>query len=57
MFSAYHPWRGGRCPVMSLMSLEVDAVSPSHVTVFIFILKRKLMILLPFWRCGVNVWQ
>ncbi len=27
---------------MSLMSLEVDAVSPSHATVFIFIFKNKI---------------
>jgi hypothetical protein len=29
-------WRDGRCPVLSLMSLDVDAVSPSHVTVTSF---------------------
>ena len=58
MFSANHHyifiillpfWRGGGCPVMSLMSLEVDAVSPS---IFIF---RKVNEALPP-RGSVEEW-
>jgi hypothetical protein len=40
-------WRGGRCPVMSLMSLQVDAMSPSHVTVTNFFLWKKILALPP----------